>query len=52
MAYQMKKEHILGYAAYLKQEEKSPGTVGKYLRDIQAFFIWLDGKEVDREQAM
>ena len=52
MAYQKKKEHILGYAAYLKQEEKSPGTVGKYLRDIQAFFIWLDGKEVDREQAM
>lgn len=48
MGYQMKEEHIFDYIDELKREEKSPGTVGKYLRDIRAFFVWLRGREVDK----
>ncbi len=49
MGYQMRIEHIFDYANGLKKEEKSPGTVEKYLRDVQAFFRWLCEREVDKE---
>ena len=39
------------YAAQLKAQERSPGTVEKYLRDVEAFARWLDGREVTRETA-
>ena len=42
---------LAAYAAYLHTEERSPGTVEKYLRDVQAFARWLDGRPVTREQA-
>ena len=37
------------FAACLQKEEKSPATVEKYLREVQRFAAWLDGREVSKE---
>ena len=37
------------FAAYLRQEEKSAGTVEKYLRDVAAFAAHMDGAPITRE---
>ncbi len=42
------KNHIANFKRYLCDEEKSPATVEKYIRDITAFFIWTGGKEFDK----
>ena len=42
-------KEISAYAAFLRQEERSPGTVDKYLRDTRAFAQWLDKKALTRE---
>ncbi len=51
MNYQMTNEDINSYKDYLRREERSNGTIEKYLRDIKAFFSWLDKREVSRENA-
>ena len=48
--YSLTPAQIGAFQQYL-QEERSPGTVGKYLRDVEAFFHWLDGRPVTREAA-
>lgn len=40
---------IEAYGQYLRSEERSPGTIGKYLRDVTAFMEWLDGRPVTKE---
>ena len=47
--YRIGREQIDRYAAHLRREERSPGTIEKYLRDIRAFAGWLDGRPVSRE---
>ena len=42
---------LIGFADHLKSEERSPGTVEKYLRDVRSFAAWLDGREVTKELA-
>ena len=43
---------VLGaFARTLRERERSPGTIEKYLRDIRAFAAWLEGAEVTRERA-
>ncbi len=42
-------EQIGAYEVMLVKEERSRGTVGKYLRDVKGFFCWLDGREVTKE---
>lgn len=42
---------IRQYAAHLAEEERAPGTIEKYWRDLHSFAAWLDGKEITREQA-
>ena len=37
------------YATYLRTGERADATVEKYLRDVQAFARWLDGKPVTKE---
>ena len=32
---------LASYTAHLRREERSPGTIEKYLRDIRAFAGWL-----------
>ncbi len=36
------------YRNYLTEEEKSPATIEKYIRDASAFYEWLDGREADK----
>ncbi len=42
-------EQIKEFAAYLCREEKSTATQEKYLRDVQAFYIYADGNEITKE---
>ena len=44
-------ERIAAYGRHLRLEEKSPGTVEKYLRDIHAFAAWHGGDPVTKETA-
>ena len=40
---------IADYGAYLQEEERSSGTVEKYLRDVTAFSCWLGARPATRE---
>lgn len=42
-------KELAAYASFLEQEERSPGTVDKYLRDTRTFAQWLDKKALTRE---
>ena len=37
-----------GFKAWLVEEEKSPLTVEKYLRDVGAFRAWLGSRALDK----
>ena len=50
--YQLTTKQLTAFADHLKAEERSPGTIDKYMRDIRAFVIWLDGRPVSREAVM
>ncbi len=43
------KEQIISYGAYLRREEKTEGTIAKYLHDLRAFSVWASGREVTKE---
>lgn len=47
--FELTSEQIAAYVRYLKQEERTPATLEKYLRDVRAFSLWLDGEAVTRE---
>lgn len=40
---------IEDFSCYLKSEEKSENTVGKYLRDVRTFAEFLGGAEITKE---
>ena len=40
---------IAQYEAYIRDEERAPATMEKYLRDIRAFAAWLEGRPVTKE---
>lgn len=40
---------VADFSAYLKSEEKSENTIGKYLRDVRAFSVYLNGDEITKE---
>lgn len=42
-------EQIQAFAAYLRAEERSTGTIEKYLRDVRAFAVWLSEQPVTKE---
>ena len=44
------KEQLTTYRHQLQNEERSAGTVEKYLRDVQAFRRWLGGSPVTQER--
>ena len=48
--YCLNNEKMEAYALWLRQEEHAPSTVEKYLRDIRAFALWLDGQSVTKER--
>ena len=39
------------FADYLRSEERSAGTIEKYLRDVRSFARWLDRRTLTRENA-
>ena len=45
----MSYDTIRAYKRKLCEEERSPGTIEKYLRDITSFAAWLDSRELDIE---
>lgn len=46
-------EKIIGdFSCCLKSEEKSENTIGKYLRDVQAFAAYLGGAAVTKEAVL
>lgn len=48
--YHLSAEQPQTFARYLHEQERSAGTVEKYLRDVQAFRRWLDGSPVTQER--
>ena len=44
-------ESIEGFTSFLRQKERSDGTIEKYLHDVKIFCSWLDGREVTQELA-
>lgn len=45
-------EKIEGYAGYLYQEERSKHTIAKYVRDIRAFFLFLEGTKISKHAVL
>ena len=50
--HKLNAEQINGYGRYLLTEERSHGTMKKYLRDIRAFANWISDGLVTKEVAM
>lgn len=44
-------ERLAAFARQLRWDERSEGTVEKYLRDMRQFAAWLDGRAVSRDTA-
>lgn len=40
---------IKAFEAYLLREEKSDNTVKKYVRDVKKFFLFLNGRDINKE---
>ena len=40
--------HIRRYAAYLREQERAPATIRKYVHDLTALLNWLDGAPVTK----
>lgn len=49
--YLMTQRDITAFARYLHTEERSAGTIEKYLRDVRAFACWMEGRAVAKEDA-
>ena len=47
--YLFNNENIREFALHLAEDEKSPATVEKYLRDVNAFFLWCEGKVYSKQ---
>ena len=43
------RERMVSFGQYLSREERSRGTVEKYLRDVRQLAAWLEGREVTKE---
>ena len=41
---------VQAFAQYLQREERSAGTIDKYLRDVRQFAVWMGGKAVTKER--
>lgn len=50
VGHYMEEEDISRFESFLRQEERSSGTMAKYMRDINAFRRWLSGSEVRKDQ--
>ena len=46
------KERIQNFQHYLLEEEKSPATIEKYIRDVTAFYEWNAGSDVTKQTVL
>ena len=51
MGSYLKKDMIQAYGKALAAEERSQGTIEKYLRDVEGFASWLNNQELNKESA-
>lgn len=42
---------IAAFKQHMQEEERSSGTIGKYLRDIRSFAVWLGSNPLEKETA-
>ena len=42
-------KQITAFTIYLKSEEKSENTIEKYIRDVRAFLVYMNGSEITKE---
>ncbi len=47
--YIITQEQLAAYERYLYREEKAQNTIKKYMHDIQAFYVWIQDKNVTKE---
>lgn len=47
----LKQEQIAAYGRHLRSEEHAPGTIEKYLRDVNAFALWAEDRSITKELA-
>ena len=40
--------HIRRYALYLREQERAPATIQKYLHDLHVFLEYLDGRPLTK----
>ena len=45
-------EHLMAFEHHLRLEEREPGTIEKYLRDVRSFAAWLGERPLDKETAI
>ena len=45
-------DNLTGYATWLRDEEKSKGTIAKYTKDVSDFIVWLDGRELTKDELL
>ena len=45
-------ELIENFKDYLINEEKSTATLDKYMRDINTFFTWVSGSEINKRTVL
>ena len=43
------KESMNAFRSWLRLEERSEGTIDKYMRDMERLSVWLDGREMTKE---
>ena len=48
MKREIENKQIREFEKHLQMEEKSKATIEKYLRDIKAFFEYVDGKLLEK----
>ena len=45
-------EQLAAFERHLRLEEREPGTIEKYLRDVRSFAVWLGERPLDKETAI
>ena len=48
MKYQITEEKMISFRDWLRREERSEGTIEKYLRDLRAYWRFLGGESANK----
>lgn len=48
-AQYISQERLRRYEKYLREDERAPATIEKYMRDLRVFVAWLDGRPAEKE---